>query len=106
MDKVSKSFDGFKAIENICLSIQKGSIYGLIGSNGAGKTTLIKILAGVYLEDQGSATIDDEPIFENSSSKRENLLYSGSALFFTALYSKANGCILSKHLSSMESGTV
>ena len=63
MDQVSKSFDGFKAIEGICLSIQKGSIYGLIGSNGAGKTTLIKILAGVYLEDQGRATIDDEPIF-------------------------------------------
>ena len=48
MINVSKSFDGVKAIENVNLSIQKGSIYGLIGSNGAGKTTLIKLLAGIY----------------------------------------------------------
>jgi ABC-2 type transport system ATP-binding protein len=57
------------AIEDIRLSIQKGSIYGLIGSNGAGKTTLIKLLAGIYLQDQGSVMIDEEPVFENAGLK-------------------------------------
>ncbi len=69
MDRVCKSFDGVKAIEDIRLSIQKGSIYGLIGSNGAGKTTLIKLLAGIYQQDQGSVTIDEEPVFENAGLK-------------------------------------
>lgn len=69
MDRVCKSFDGLIAIKDIHLSIQKGSIYGLIGSNGAGKTTLIKLLAGIYLQDQGSVTIDEKPIFENAGLK-------------------------------------
>ncbi len=43
-----------------CASI--GEIHGLIGENGAGKSTLIKILAGVYQADSGSATLDGHPL--------------------------------------------
>lgn len=71
MENVSKSFDKLMAIEDICLAIQKGSIYGLIGSNGAGKTTLIKLLAGIYQQDKGSITIEGEPLFENISLKKK-----------------------------------
>lgn len=69
MYMVSKSFDGLMAVQDISLSIQKGSIYGLIGSNGAGKTTLIKLLAGIYKQDQGSVIIDNEQVFENAGLK-------------------------------------
>lgn len=69
MEKVSKSFERLAAIKEIDLSVHKGSIYGLIGSNGAGKTTLIKILAGVYLQDEGEVTVAGEPVFENSALK-------------------------------------
>lgn len=71
MKKVSKTFDGFKAVENVNLSIQTGSIYGLIGSNGAGKTTLMKLLAGIYRQDQGEVLIDGKPVYENIALKQK-----------------------------------
>ncbi|SEN22160.1 ABC-2 type transport system ATP-binding protein [Mesobacillus persicus] len=85
MQNVSKTFDRFKAIENVNLSIQKGSIYGLIGSNGAGKTTLIKLLAGIYLQDQGSVTIEEELVFENLSLK-ERVFYIPDQPYFLPQY--------------------
>lgn len=74
MSNVSKQFDRFQALENVNLSIQKGSIYGLIGSNGAGKTTLIKLLAGIYRQDKGKVSIDGKPVYENTSLK-QNIFY-------------------------------
>ncbi|MBT2733705.1 ABC transporter ATP-binding protein [Bacillus sp. ISL-7] len=71
MKNVSKRFDHFKAVENINLSIQKGSIYGLIGSNGAGKTTLIKLLAGIYRQEEGEITIEGQPVYENVRLKQK-----------------------------------
>ncbi|MDP4117061.1 MAG: ABC transporter ATP-binding protein [Bacteroidota bacterium] len=44
----------YKTISNISLSVEKGSIYGFIGSNGAGKTTTIKLLLGLLKPDQGT----------------------------------------------------
>lgn len=71
MKNVSKSFDRYQAVENVNLSIQKGSIYGLIGSNGAGKTTLIKLLAGIYQQDNGNVTINGKHVYENVSLKQQ-----------------------------------
>ncbi|GHH99530.1 ABC transporter ATP-binding protein [Neobacillus kokaensis] len=71
MKQVSKRFDRFQALENVNLSIQKGSIYGLIGSNGAGKTTLIKLLAGIYRQDNGDVMIDGTPVYENIGLKQK-----------------------------------
>ncbi|WP_284036861.1 ABC transporter ATP-binding protein [Neobacillus sp. 114] len=68
---VTKKFDRYTAIENVNLTIQTGSIYGLIGSNGAGKTTIIKLLAGIYRQDQGEVTIDGQPVFENVQLKEK-----------------------------------
>jgi ABC-2 type transport system ATP-binding protein len=83
--EVSKGFGQYKAVNNVNLSIQKGSIYGLIGSNGAGKTTLIKLLAGIYLQDQGSVVIDREPVYENSSVK-EKIFYLPDQPYFLPQY--------------------
>jgi ABC-2 type transport system ATP-binding protein len=82
---VSKAFERYHALENINLSVNKGSIYGLIGSNGAGKTTLIKLLAGIYEPDQGSISIDGEPVFENISLK-ETLFYIPDQPYFLSQY--------------------
>jgi ABC-2 type transport system ATP-binding protein len=85
MKNISKRFDRFQAVENVNLTIQKGSIYGLIGSNGAGKTTLIKLLAGIYRQDQGDVTIDGASVYENISLK-EKIFYIPDQPYFLPQY--------------------
>jgi len=55
---LSKSYDAFKALNNIDLSIKKGEIFGLLGPNGAGKSTCIKILSTLLSYDSGEVIID------------------------------------------------
>ncbi|MDQ0219583.1 ABC transporter ATP-binding protein [Peribacillus cavernae] len=71
MKNVSKTFDRYQAVENVNLSIEKGSIYGLIGSNGAGKTTLLKLLAGIYRQDRGEVSINEQAVYENLDQKQK-----------------------------------
>lgn len=61
-EKVSKSFGGHLALQNVSLEIPKNSIYGLLGPNGAGKTTLIRIINQITLPDQGQVYFDGEPL--------------------------------------------
>jgi ABC-type sugar transport system ATPase subunit len=57
IEKVSKTFPGVRALNDISLSIRRGEIHALIGENGAGKSTLIKILSGVYQPDDGAEIV-------------------------------------------------
>lgn len=61
--------EGFKALDNISLSIPDGCIYGFLGSNGAGKSTLLRMMCGVYKTEQGSVKIDGEDVFDNPNAK-------------------------------------
>ncbi len=83
--ELSKSFDGFKALDGLSLNVKKGSIYGLVGVNGSGKTTLIKHLAGVYIPDSGEELIDGEEIFDNVAVK-ERIAYIADDLYFFGMY--------------------
>ena len=55
---IVKSFQGFRANDDISLTAQKGEIVALLGENGAGKSTLMNILFCLYQRDSGSITID------------------------------------------------
>ena len=66
---ISKSFDGFKALDDLSLTIPRGAVYGLVGPNGAGKSTLIRHLMGVYRPDSGTITVDGQPVYENPAVK-------------------------------------
>ncbi|MEW6140327.1 MAG: sugar ABC transporter ATP-binding protein [Thermodesulfobacteriota bacterium] len=54
MQGISKSFGPVKALEDVTLCVQRGTVHALVGENGAGKSTLMKILSGVYQPDTGS----------------------------------------------------
>lgn len=54
MNKISKTFYGVKALDNVALSLNYGEALCLAGQNGCGKSTLIKILSGVYQPDLGA----------------------------------------------------
>ena len=66
---VVKSFDGFRALDGLTMTVPQGSIYGLVGPNGAGKSTLLRHVTGVYRQDSGSVLLDGDPIYENPAAK-------------------------------------
>ena len=69
LKNVTKSFGGFKALDDLTMTIPKGCVYGLVGPNGAGKSTAIRLITGLYRPDSGSITLEGMPIYENPVSK-------------------------------------
>ena len=60
LDGVSVAFDGFKAINNLSLTLGKGEMRAIIGPNGAGKTTMMDIITGKTRPDAGEVFFDAE----------------------------------------------
>ena len=81
-----KSFEGFRALDGLNLSVPAGAVYGLVGPNGAGKSTLIRHLTGIYRQDRGEALIDGQPVYENPAVKAR-LAYIPDEIFY---YSQAS----------------
>ena len=52
---LSKSYSDIKALKNLSIEIEAGTLFGILGPNGAGKSTLIKILATLIEPDSGEA---------------------------------------------------
>ena len=59
---ISKQFPGVKALDNVDLTIYPGEVHALVGENGAGKSTIIKIIMGVYQEDEGTISLDGKQV--------------------------------------------
>ncbi len=57
---ISKSFPGVKALSNMQLKLQEGEVHAVVGENGAGKSTLMKIITGVYHQDEGDIVLRGE----------------------------------------------
>lgn len=62
MHKISKSFPGVRALDDVNIALYPGRVTALIGENGAGKSTLVKILTGIYQPDEGEILIDGKPV--------------------------------------------
>jgi ABC-type sugar transport system ATPase subunit len=63
---VGKRFGAIQALDGIDLTIERGSIHGVVGENGAGKSTLGKIVAGVYRPDDGELRVDGRGVTYHS----------------------------------------
>ncbi len=59
---VSKHYGDYKALNDVSITVEKGSIFGLLGPNGAGKTTLIRIINQITMPDMGKVILDGEPL--------------------------------------------
>jgi len=60
LNHVSKSYNKgrIKAVDDLCLTVKSGEIFGFLGPNGAGKTTTIKMIVGLLRPDSGTITVD------------------------------------------------
>ena len=69
VNSVVKTFDGFRALDGLTMTVEQGSIYGLVGPNGAGKSTILRHITGIYRPDSGSVRVDGQPVYENPAVK-------------------------------------
>lgn len=58
VSKLSKSFGGLAAVEDVSFQVRRGSVHSVIGPNGAGKTTLFNLISGVYTPTAGQVLLD------------------------------------------------
>ena len=77
LTNINKSFGHVHANKNINLTINKGTIHGIIGENGAGKSTLMSIVFGLYQANSGTIKVNGKEI--NLRSPKDSII---------------NGCLL------------
>ena len=81
-------FTGFKALDDVSFEVEKGDVFGIIGTNGSGKSTLLKIIAGVLDPTEGVCEINGDiaPLielgagFDPELTARENIYLNGALL--------------------------
>lgn len=71
--EITKIFGGHKALENVTISFEAGTVHSLLGENGAGKSTLIKILTGVYQPTNGQIIWQGQQTFINRPKDAQDL---------------------------------
>lgn len=81
IENLVKRFGDFTALKDVSMTIDPGSIYGLVGSNGAGKSTLMRCIAGIYEPEEGHLSVDSEPVYENPEMKEKILLVADEPWF-------------------------
>jgi len=69
-EHLTKTFGSIVALNDMNCQIQRGSIFGLVGSNGAGKSTFLRLLAGIYRPEKGNLAIDGQVVYENPAVKQ------------------------------------
>lgn len=72
LTEITKTFGSVKAVDNLSLSVPKGSIYGFIGPNGSGKTTTIRMIMKIFYPDSGEIVINGLPM---NGDRLENVGY-------------------------------
>jgi putrescine transport system ATP-binding protein len=82
VERVSKSFGDFKAVNDVSLKIYKGEIFCLLGASGCGKTTLLRMMGGFETPTAGKIVIDGEDMTGMPPYERPvNMMFQSYALF-------------------------
>ena len=75
LDKLTKRFDSFTAVDAISLTVPRGQIFGFLGPNGAGKSTTIRMLCGILPPTSGTGQVAGFTIAEQPERIKENIGY-------------------------------
>ncbi|MCX6829072.1 MAG: ABC transporter ATP-binding protein, partial [candidate division Zixibacteria bacterium] len=75
IDKLTKKFGAFTAVDEISLKVARGEIFGFLGANGAGKTTAIRILCGLLLPTSGTGIVNGFDIYKDSEQIKRSIGY-------------------------------
>ena len=69
IESVLMQFGGLKALNNVDITIKRGSIHGLIGPNGSGKSTMMNVLTGIYVPTKGNVLYENSSVVGKTSSE-------------------------------------
>lgn len=75
VEKLTKTFNGFTAVDGISFEVEKGEIFGFLGANGAGKTTAMKMLCGLSMPTSGNAMVAGFDVYKENESIKKNIGY-------------------------------
>jgi ABC-2 type transport system ATP-binding protein len=75
IDKLTKRFGAFVAVDHIDLEVRKGEVFGFLGPNGAGKSTTIRMLCGLLKPTSGHAQVAGDDVGRNPEAVRQNIGY-------------------------------
>lgn len=82
IDKITKRFGDFIAVDNLSLEIEKGALFCLLGGSGCGKTTLLRMMAGLEMPSAGSLKIDGMDMAGvHPAARPVNYMFQNYALF-------------------------
>ncbi len=70
MEKISKSFPGVKALDSVHFELKRGEVHAIAGENGAGKSTFMKVLTGIYKQDEGEIYYKGNLIFKKDDARK------------------------------------
>ncbi|HFS66728.1 MAG TPA: ABC transporter ATP-binding protein [Flavobacteriia bacterium] len=75
VEKLTKKFGNFIAVNKISFSVKKGEIFGFLGANGAGKTTAMKMLIGISKPTSGNAIVAGYDVLKDAEKIKKNIGY-------------------------------
>lgn len=75
VEKLSKCFGDFTAVNEISFEVKQGEIFGFLGANGAGKTTAMRMLCGLSIPSSGFANVAGYDVYKQSEQIKRNIGY-------------------------------
>jgi ABC-2 type transport system ATP-binding protein len=75
VDRLSRTFGAFRAVDDVSFDVRRGEVFGFLGSNGAGKSTTIRMLCGLLKPTSGRATVDGIDVGREPESVKRRIGY-------------------------------
>lgn len=75
VDRLTKKFGDFTAVDSISFEVSRGEIFGFLGANGAGKTTAMRMLCGLSLPTSGKASVAGFDVYKQTELIKKNIGY-------------------------------